>query len=645
MLTPLPMQRISIQCLDSDLPRCAMALAQFAAFQPDEPDLASEQLAREELPDKIGKSYHELCMNAYMRLEKIQNHYQLATPTLRADTATPITEQELATLDTRLQSIWEKCSQAQEAIFEHREQLKHVEHLLKTLEEFAALDLDLSLLQRNGGFLDVRVGTVPQPNAKRLGESLVLASGLLTKFLEDGEHTHAVVLASAENRREIDDLLRSADWHGMDIPAELKGHPQKVRETLEQRRAALLKQLATWDVERQRQAASEELKQQFNLAYQTIVLASPYATLSTWVRRRGQLCILSGWTPLRAVGRLRHALNEAIGERFVITARSPESNERQHVPSLTQHPAWLRPCFLFVLKKGVQPDWEIDPTILFSLSFIAMFGMMFGDVGHGGVILLAGILFRQRLRQFSAFIIAIGAASVVFGFLYGSIFGFETLLAPLWMSPLDDPILMLKLALAWGVTFILIALILTIRNRIVDGDIKKALLHGSGLAGSLMYLGMLFAGYQLAETGQLNRLAQGALVIPLSVVLGFIWWQNRQLTYGERGLVVVVEGFETVMSYISNTLSFLRVAAFSLNHVALAVAVFTLAGMMATAGYWITVVLGNVFILVLEGAIVAIQVLRLEYYEGFSRFFSGDGREFKPVTLGAPAGSGYMKPI
>ncbi len=85
--------------------------------------------------------------------------------------------------------------------------------------------------------------------------------------------------------------------------------------------------------------------------------------------------------------------------------------------------------------------------------------------------------------------------------------------------------------------------------------------------------------------------------------------------------------------YLSNTLSFLRVSAFSLNHVALSLAVFTLAGMMGTFGHLMTVVLGNVFILVLEGGIVMIQVMRLQYYEGFSRYFSGDGREFAPLRL------------
>ena len=88
------------------------------------------------------------------------------------------------------------------------------------------------------------------------------------------------------------------------------------------------------------------------------------------------------------------------------------------------------------------------------------------------------------------------------------------------------------------------------------------------------------------------------------------------------------------MSYISNTLSFLRLAAFSLNHVALSIAIFTIASMLQSTGYWVTVVLGNLFILGLEGAIVGIQTLRLEYYEGFSRFFDGDGRVFRPLTLG-----------
>jgi V/A-type H+-transporting ATPase subunit I len=148
----------------------------------------------------------------------------------------------------------------------------------------------------------------------------------------------------------------------------------------------------------------------------------------------------------------------------------------------------------------------------------------------------------------------------------------------------------------------------------------------------LLYLGLLAAGWQWAQGKDLSATHLAALGASLLVLLAWKW-QRVQAPLGEKLLVVVIEVFETFMNYVSNTLSFLRVAAFGLNHVALALAVFALADMMQTTGHWITVVLGNLFIVLLEGAIVVIQVLRLEYYEGFSRFFRGDGRAFRPLRL------------
>lgn len=122
------------------------------------------------------------------------------------------------------------------------------------------------------------------------------------------------------------------------------------------------------------------------------------------------------------------------------------------------------------------------------------------------------------------------------------------------------------------------------------------------------------------------------LLLPMSIILQYKW---RHSTGGllERALVVLIEGLEHVISSVSGTLSFLRVAAFSLNHIALAAVVFSIAAMMDTFGHWTSIVLGNIFIIVLEGAIVAIQCLRLEYYEGFSRFFSGTGKAFEPIKI------------
>jgi V/A-type H+-transporting ATPase subunit I len=206
------------------------------------------------------------------------------------------------------------------------------------------------------------------------------------------------------------------------------------------------------------------------------------------------------------------------------------------------------------------------------------------------------------------------------------------------MSPLSDPMRMLGVALGWGIGFILLATALTIRNRIADGRLREALFDSHGAAGLLLYLGLLGAAWRYAAAGEAGTVALLAAAAALAAMSAHAWQHNRNAPAGERLLIALMEGFEAVMAYVSNTLSFLRLAAFSLNHVALAVAVFTMGSMMHETGYWLTVVLGNIFIIALEGAIVAIQTLRLEYYEGFSRYFGGDGRAFRPLTLGKRQG-------
>jgi len=221
------------------------------------------------------------------------------------------------------------------------------------------------------------------------------------------------------------------------------------------------------------------------------------------------------------------------------------------------------------------------------------------------------------------------------GWLYGSVFGFEALVHPLWISPLSDPMRMLSAALYWGIGFILLSTLLTVYNRLAQGQLAVALFSAKGVAGILFYFAALYAGYRFGNAQSPGLGGTLMLLLPLSALVWHLW-ATHPGPLSERLLVVAVETFETALNYIANTLSFLRVAAFSMNHVALAVAVFALAEMMGGTGHWITVVLGNIFILLLEGAIVAIQVLRLEYYEGFSRFYSGDGRAFRPLALSTP---------
>ena len=88
------------------------------------------------------------------------------------------------------------------------------------------------------------------------------------------------------------------------------------------------------------------------------------------------------------------------------------------------------------------------------------------------------------------------------------------------------------------------------------------------------------------------------------------------------------ELFEFLLSYVTNTMSFLRVGGFILSHAGMMAVVFTLAHSFNAVGSPIVIIFGNILVMGMEGLIVGIQVLRLEFYEIFSRFFDGDGKPF-----------------
>jgi len=206
------------------------------------------------------------------------------------------------------------------------------------------------------------------------------------------------------------------------------------------------------------------------------------------------------------------------------------------------------------------------------------------------------------------------------------------LFEPLWLSPLHAPLQVLTIAILFGVGFITLTILISVRNAWTSGQYAKALFDASGLAGLVFYLGTVGGLLSLTALVDLADPAWTMAIVGLTFVALYKWFEVKS-GIAERLLVTLIETVETGVNLFSNTLSFMRVAAFSINHVALALAVFTLAASMGAVGHWLTLVLGNLIIIVLEGAIVAIQALRLLYYEGFSRFFHGDGVKFAPLQL------------
>jgi V/A-type H+-transporting ATPase subunit I len=625
MLQPLPMKHVRLLVLTEDLPRASLTLAEAESFHADTRPPEEARLAN--VP---GRSYRAQFQQARSRLDKISKLIPLEAEREIEDVRV-VQEPELAETNDWLGKIWNECTHYEDQF----RRLDDGERLIKdqeaALANFANLNIDLGKLRGKTRFLGFYVGILPRENVRQLEGAIGLAQHLLYVYMVSGEQAHVVIVGpKGAQDGELTSVLNAAGFQNLPIPRDLTSEPSKLRKELARRRrelgeerARLNGELAEW---------GNRIRSRLHQAQHILVLAEPFVILDPSIRSTGDLAYVAGWVPARAVQALESRLRRTLTRPFAMESRNPRRDEQPLVPSVPVRSRFLMPFAILVKQYGVPQYGEIDPTPLFAVSFLLMFGMMFGDVGHGAVIAGAAWLAREKLPRFYLFGIFAGVSSMAFGLLFGSVFGYEHVLPALWMSPLHDPILMLEVALAWGIGFIIVACLLGIYNRIVNGNLTAALLEAHGAVNLLFYLGFIVGAYRLATTGSFGS-APALVVVGSLLALAAFQWRHLKAPAGERLLVVVIETLDTVIVYLSNTLSFLRVSAFSLNHVALSLAVFTLADTMGTMGHWITVVLGNVFILVLEGGIVMIQVMRLEYYEGFSRYFSGDGHEFTPLRL------------
>ena len=268
-----------------------------------------------------------------------------------------------------------------------------------------------------------------------------------------------------------------------------------------------------------------------------------------------------------------------------------------------------------------------------------MFGFMFGDVGHGLIFFILGIiLLIKKKKTYGTILSAGGLSAIIFGFLYGSVFGKEDIVKPILISPMNNINTMLIYGIAVGTILIIIAMTLNIVNGIKNKDIKKIFLDKNGLAGITLYMFVLICVSYYFLKGKM--LISINAIIAISLILIFIimfndkimgWIEKKKDEANTSIVEKIFEIIEMLLSFLSNTISFLRLAAFAINHAGLCMAVYLLANMTTGAGNILIAIIGNVVVLVLEGLIVGIQTLRLEYYELFSRFYDGSGKEYKSI--------------
>ncbi|MCU0842359.1 MAG: hypothetical protein MUC79_11660 [Thiobacillaceae bacterium] len=336
-----------------------------------------------------------------------------------------------------------------------------------------------------------------------------------------------------------------------------------------------------------------------------------------------ELCHVTGWTTVPDPHALRRALEEA-GIRAIV--RFPEPPARAAIPVAPLDVWWSRPFRPLLLLWGTPGRTEVDPSGILAVVMPLLFGYMFPDVGHGLALVLFALAFSRRWPQIR-FLLPCGLAAMVFGFVFGDLFGFHDVVPALWLKPLEDPMAVLAVPLLFGVVLLLLGMLFAGFEAHWRGELRDWLLVDGAVL--LLYAALLLA----------LALPAALWVAALAVVEYFVG--SFLAAPGRRGMALL-EGLGalllSVFELTMNTLSFLRVGAFALAHAALSHAILTLAGMVEQPAAWLLViVLGNLFSLVLEGLVVFVQTTRLVMFEFFVRFLQAEGRLFRPVRQPPPA--------
>ena len=478
---------------------------------------------------------------------------------------------------------------------------------------------------------------------------------ILFKCKEDAQYIWIVYFVPEKLEDKIDAIYASMHFERMFLPDEYDGTPTQAGHNLEDQIRELEAKIL--QVDQDIVAAINSRKDDLIASYQRI------STFSTnFDVRKLAACtkhddhtfyILCGWMTEQDARSFQKEIENDDNTFCII--EDDHANIMSKPPTKMKNPGLFKPFELYVEMYGLPSYNEIDPTILIGLTYSFLFGFMFGDAGQGLCLLIGGfLLYRFKKVRLAGIISCCGVFSTIFGLLFGSVFGFEDLIPAMWLRPSEAmtnlPFIgklntVFVVAVGLGMLIILMCMVLNIVNSLRSHDTEKVYFDTNGVAGLVFYFA-LACTIVLYMSGK--ALPAPVILVVMFVVPLFVMFFKEPLTAivekkaekieGGVGMFItqgLFELFEVLLSYFSNTLSFVRVGAFAVSHAAMMQVVLMLAGAEAGSPNWAVVIGGNLFVCGMEGLIVGIQVLRLEYYELFSRFYRGSGRAFKPYGKAA----------
>lgn len=500
-------------------------------------------------------------------------------------------------------------------------------------------------------FVKFRFGRAPLEYFEKMLEFIEHNPDVIfVEGVQNSSYGYGVYFTSRSKSEQIDAIFKSLHFERIFIPDEFKGTPEEAYDDLERKLHILAEEKKKLDG-KMAQALNENADKIYAARETLEILSANFDVrkMAACVEDKHEnFYILCGWMSESDVNSFTEDIRN--DSRLFLMVEDEHEDYFGEPPTKLHNPKVLKPFEMFVKMYGLPSHNEIDPTIFLAMTYPLIFGIMFGDLGQGLCLFAGGmLLYLMKKADLAGIIAAAGVCSAFFGWMYGSFFGFENIIQARWLKPQEAMMnipgigkmnTVFVAAIIFGMFLILFTMILHIIFSIRAGDLGESLFGASGAAGLLFYGSVVLAIFMFAAGRRMPGTVILAVLfgIPLLLIalkepLSSVLNQHRPEMKDGRLMFLVqafFELFETLLSYFSNTLSFVRIGAFAVSHGAMMGVVMMLSGAEEGHINWAVIVFGNLFVCLMEGLIVGIQVLRLEYYEIFSRFYQGGGKEFRP---------------
>lgn len=654
------MKLAELMVLKQDIDLVLAFLGKEGNFQFQEGSLSPKEFHAED-----GDLYP--CREMFEKLQIVRSWLGLPDlEELSPDALLPSSEDEKEAL-----TLFNLASDFHSQFLQAEESKKRLEATYAEALAFSHLKVNYAELEHLS-FLSIRVGKIDPC----LYEDLVFSVGQRGVVVALGEDNSRIMVAATNRTRgTINGILKRFGFIELEIPENFKGIPDEMLESLQKDLALEEDKLRKLKEEQENFITTHKdilfkLLNNFSLGMQVESLKQSLECTQLVYR-------LTGWILEAEAQKLCSDLDDLTSGRIAIRFFTPSEipsikNGYEKVPVALQHGKFVKSFQRMVFSYGSPLYGTIDPTPLVAFFFTLLFGIMFGDAGQGLVFVLVGILltakkfkFLSNWHKFGPIFIGIGCSSFVMGLLTGEFFANSEILVPftryvtgLFGEPHDHILHLMPSAntidklfyfflftIAIGFIINSVGLVINIINQFSLKNPGKALFGKIGLSGALFFWYTVFLVIKLVVfKGALHT--RDFVIIGISLFGVFFAHPLERLVNGQRPVLVhglgtaIIEGLveilEIISSYLSNSVSFLRVGAFALAHAVLGFIIFTMTELIGgplSAGGLLVSIVGNVIVIVLEGMIVAIQVVRLQYYEFFSKFFLDTGIEFKPFKF------------